>query len=161
MSYNGAKNVDVLVYQAAADNQDYAHIYSSNVAITSVSNSSSATLTIDGNVYNGAKAGSASSGGYVSIELPVGATKVYLHAKGWSGDNTTISIAGNASPNSLSLTSDPNITGSGNAFTITTDPTTDFFVLTISNITEPGSRITIYSSAGNQRFVIWGVNVDR
>lgn len=134
---------------------DYSTIHTSNVTLTTAGGTSASAATVNG--YDAIKAGTGSIYGAVVITVPAGTTEIHLHAAAWNGKACSIDITGaTASPSSLSLTADSGVKDSS-PFTLSGDPEDYYFKVTLSSINSE-TPLT-FTATGNQRFVIWGVNV--
>ena len=134
--------------------------YSSNVTLTAGSNAQNAKVVISETEYDAVKAGTGSKGGNVTVTVPAQATKLHLHAAGWSGENPAISITApdgvTISPASISATADAGIS-SNSPFTLKNDPVGQYFALSLSGNTEE-IELTFAVDGGSKRFVLYGVN---
>lgn len=125
--------------------------YTSNVELTTEggSNASAANIIINGESYNGIKAGSAKNKGTVKVTVPSGKTTLHYHAFGWSSENVVVSVNGE----SVSLTFDSGVSGTA-PFTLSTTKGS-YHTLALNGATE----VTFTATSGN-RFILWGVNAD-
>lgn len=140
---------------------DYTSVYTSNVTLTKGTSAQDYTLNIGGSDYSGIKAGASKNGGSMSFSIPSGTTRITLHAQGWGSDAPTVAIAttlGTVSPASFNPTANSVFSGNGTTFTITT-AAADYFVFDVTGVTSEAT-ITLSTSIGKNRFVVWGVNVD-
>lgn len=164
LSYSGAESVVVTVKQAPGENSGYKYVYTSNVA-SSLSGTSSFGVVIDGEQYDAYCGGSRQNAGSISFVVPAGTTKVYFHAVRYGTDTApTVTITASVgsvdavTPSLNNMRTCSTIGGANTQpYTVTTDPDTDFFVLTVSDITAE-STITLTNNQGLRRFVVWGVN---
>lgn len=135
--------------------QEYIEPIGGNVTMTGVSSSTSVTV----NGHPGIKCGTGKAGGSMTLTLEeANITRIKVYVAGWSADTTTVSVSidnGTISESSLSLTSDANISGNGTTYTLDGDETLYVFTLDITNA-PADSVITLSTSAGNKRFVVWG-----
>ena len=138
----------------------WAYTYTSNVTLTAGSNAQNAKVVISETEYDAVKAGTGSKGGNVTVTVPAQATKLHLHAAGWSGENPAISITApdgvTISPASISATADAGIS-SNSPFTLKNDPVGQYFALSLSGNTEE-IELTFAVDGGSKRFVLYGVN---
>ena len=138
----------------------WAYTYTSNVTLTAGSNAQNAKVVISETEYDAVKAGTGSKGGNVTVTVPAQATKLHLHAAGWSGENPVISITApdgvTISPASISATADAGIS-SNSPFTLKNDPVGQYFALSLSGNTEE-IELTFAVDGGSKRFVLYGVN---
>lgn len=159
ITYQGKTATQAITVNATG--ADYTMVYTSNVTLQKVSSAQDFKLTISGNEYSGVKAGTGSNGGSMSFSIPTGTTRITLHAQGFGSDNPTISISttsGTVSPSSFSPIANGEYSGNGTSFEITTN-SDDYFVFEVSGVTS-ASTVTLSTSGGKKRFVVWGVNVD-
>ena len=138
----------------------WAYTYTSNVTLTAGSNAQNAKVVISETEYDAVKVGTGKVGGNVTVTVPAQATKLHLHAAGWSGENPVISITApdgvTISPASISATADAGIS-SNSPFTLKNDPVGQYFALSLSGNTEE-IELTFAVDGGNKRFVLFGVN---
>ena len=138
----------------------WAYTYTSNVTLTAGSNAQNAKVVISETEYDAVKVGTGKVGGNVTVTVPAQATKLHLHAAGWSGENPVISITApdgvTVSPASISATADAGIS-SNSPFTLKNDPVGQYFALSLSGNTEE-IELTFAVDNGNMRFVLYGVN---
>lgn len=138
---------------------DFSSVYTSNVSLITGTSAQEYTLTIDGYDYSGIKAGASKSGGSMKFSIPSGTTRITLHAQGWGSDTPSVSIEGaSIDPSSFSPTANAAYSGTGTSFTITTT-NSDYYVFEVSGVTTE-TEITLSTSSGKNRFVVWGVNVE-
>lgn len=107
------------------------------------------------------KVGANKSGGSMTITVGANATSLSFYIAAWSGDNTSVSVTptANVGTTALSPTQDSGISGSGNSFTLSGTESTYYTTITLSNITAE-TEITLASSAGKNRFVVWGATYE-
>ena len=107
------------------------------------------------------KVGASKSGGSMTITVGANATSLSFYIAAWSGDNTSVSVTptANVGTTALSPTQDSGISGSGNSFTLSGTESTYYTTITLSNITAE-TAITLASSAGKNRFVVWGATYE-
>ena len=140
-------------------------VYNSNVSFPSVSSPlSSCTVNIGTNGYSGIKMGTNSNKtGSFSITVPAGTRKLHVHAVGWTGKSSTLSVTTQSQgvkikpSTAWSLTSDTGATGNS-PFTINTtnNTTTSYYKeYTLSGVS---SSTTITIANGNERAIVWGIN---
>ena len=156
----GGNEIEIEVNQLAGT-VDYSSTYTSNVTLATGTSAQKYTLTIGGSEYDGIKAGASKSGGSMTFSIPSGTTRITLHAQGWGSDTPTVSIAtslGTVSPSSFSPNANDEYSGNGTSFDITTSAA-DYFVFDVTGVTS-NATITLSTSEGKNRFVVWGVNVD-
>lgn len=126
-----------------------------NVTMTGISGATSVTV----NGHPGIKCGSGKAGGSMTLTLEeANITRIKVYVAGWSTDTTTVSVSidnGTISESSLSLTSDANISGTGTTYALDGAETLYVFTLDITNA-PADSVITLSTSAGSKRFVVWG-----
>lgn len=143
-----------------AEISPWATIYTSNVTLTAGTNAQNAKVVISETEYDAIKVGTGKAGGDVKVTVPAQATKLHLHAAGWTGENPTISITApsgvTVSPASISASADAGIS-SNSPFTLANDPIGQYFALSISGNTEE-IELTFAVNGGNKRFVLYGVN---
>lgn len=138
---------------------DWSIVYTNNVTLSAGTNGSTAKVKVNGTEYDAIKVGTSSKGGDMSVTIPAGTTKLYLHAAAWNGvTGLSLNITGaTVSPSSIALTADTGIANSS-PFTFAGDPSSSgyFFELTLSGIT---SETTLtFTTSIQKRFVMWGVN---
>ena len=144
ISAEGATPKNVTVTMTIQDK--WVVTYTSNIVLAN-----NAVVVIGGNNYEAVKAGTGSANGSVDIIVPAHTTKLYLHAAAWNGStNKTITVNGGQEKELLADAGVKNST----PFTLSGEP--QFFSFNIADNAQP-STITI---AANDRFVIYGVNVD-
>jgi len=106
-----------------------------------------------------AKCGTGSAGGSTVLTVKkAGIAKIKVYVAAWNGDSTTISVSvssGTISPASIEPTSDSGISGSATTYNLTQVESTFRFDFTLTNV-PANAEITLSSSAGKQRFVVWG-----
>ena len=140
----------------------FATSYTSNVTMTASasSNSSKATVVIDGTKYDAIKAGTGSKKGALSIKIPAGTTKLHIHAAGWKGDNSSFTIEGaTVSDKTITLISDNGV-NNGTPFTLKGDPTNYYKELSLTGVTAETTLTITATKKNNCRFVIFGVNAE-
>ena len=151
---------DVTIQAQWAEIPVWAYTYTSNVTLTAGSNAQNAKVVISETEYDAVKVGTGKVGGNVTVTVPAQATKLHLHAAGWSGENPVISITApdgvTVSPASISATADAGIS-SNSPFTLENDPVGQYFALSLSGNTEE-IELTFAVDGGNMRFVLFGVN---
>ncbi len=132
---------------------DYSEVETSNVTLTKVTNATDAS--VNGNTA--LKMGTSSKGGSMSVKVPAGTTKLYIHACAWKGDAVVLTINGaTTSVSELSLSGSDGAT-SNSPFTIT-DVADHFFAIELSDVTE--EKTITFTSKTAKRFVVWGVNAE-
>ena len=142
------------------DNTDYSSTYTtgSNVTVSDATG-----CTVDGD--DGQKAGTSKASGSVNVTIPANTTKVYFHMVGWKGEGgKTISVSADdinvtLSPSEFTTIADEGVAGNGTAYTLSGTKTNYSYLLTTSNVTSE-TELTFANGGANQRFVIWGVNVN-
>lgn len=143
-----------------AEISPWATIYTSNVTLTAGTNAQNAKVVISETEYDAIKVGTGKAGGDVKVTVPAQATKLHLHAAGWTGENPTISITApigvTVSPASIFASADAGVS-SNSPFTLANDPIGQYFALSISGNTEE-IELTFAVNGGNKRFVLYGVN---
>lgn len=140
----------------------FATTYTSNVTMTASasSNSSKATVVIDGTKYDAIKAGTGSKKGALSIKIPAGTTKLHIHAAGWKGDNSSFTIEGaTVSDKTITLISDNGV-NNNTPFTLKGDPTNYYKELSLTGVTAETTLTITATKKNNCRFVIFGVNAE-
>ena len=147
-------------YTITVDNSaapvNYSTLETSNVTLSATGGTNASSATVNG--QSALKAGTSKNAGAVVIEVPAGTTKLHLHAVGWNGENVTLGIEGataTATPSSLDLTSDTNISGSSTSYSLS-NVANYYFCIDLEGITSD-TELTFSSS---KRFVIWGVNAE-
>lgn len=140
---------------------DYSTVMTSNVAIAGGENGSAVKVVVDAESaeeFDAIKVGTSKKGGNMTITVPSGAKKLYLHAAAWKGvSNLSVTITGaTVSPESIAPTADDGITGSATTFTLSGDATTMCFELALTDITAD----TVLTLAADKRFVVWGANAE-
>ncbi len=122
-------------------------------------NKTSTVVTTTSVQRDAAKCGTGNAGGSTVLTVKkAGITKIKMYVAGWSGDSTEVSVSvssGTISPTSIEPTSDAGISGSSSTYTLEEDETTYRFDFTLTNV-PADATITLSSSAGKQRFVVWG-----
>lgn len=140
----------------------WATVYSSNVTLTAGTGAQAAKVrfTADGDQYDAVKAGTSKAGGSITVTVPAQATKLHLHVAGWTGENPTISITApegvTVTPASISATADEGM-NSNSPYTLQNNPVEQYLVLSLEGNTEE-IQLTFSTDAGNNRFIIFGVN---
>lgn len=120
----------------------------------------SVNVTINSTNYSGKKI---ASGGTCTVTVPAGSTKLYIHAAAWNGKTVSLEVTPNAKvsgSNSVSLTADSAIQGSGLTFNLNGQSlvTTDYFkTFTLTGVTTD-TEFTLTSSG--ERSVVWGVHAE-
>lgn len=141
----------------------FATTYTSNVTMTASasSNSSKATVVIDGTKYDAIKAGTGSKKGALSIKIPAGTTKLHIHAAGWKGDNSSFTIEGATvlPDKTITLISDNGV-NNNTPFTLKGDPTNYYKELSLTGVTAETTLTITATKKNNCRFVIFGVNAE-
>ena len=162
------KTVDVT--GLTVSDTDYSQMHTSNVTISAGSNSSSATVVIDGSDYQAIKCGTSSKAGAATVTVPAGSTKLYVHIAGWNGESKTVNVTPKANiskinkttATSLTTTADSGISGSSPyTFTLAgTDKlsTSYFYEIDLTGISSETDITFTAGIASSNRFVIWGCN---
>ena len=154
--------IEITVSQAALF---WASVYTSNVtmSVNSETLAYEGIVNIDGTGYNAVKVGKANESGSMTITVPAHKTRLFVHAAAWKGvTNSSLTITSNnatPSPSSISLTANSGITNTSpyNFYSNPSPSSSSYFFM----ITLPDSnQETTLTFAGDQRFVIWGCNVD-
>jgi|GEM_PF-5025936 len=166
----GGNTIQIGVNQLAGS-IDYSSVYTSNVTLSTTGGTSASTanVSIADISYDAIKAGTSKAQGAVKITVPSGATKLNVHIAGWNGENVSISVTpstkvskiNNVTGNTMSLTADSGVSGSGTTYTLngTSYLTTNYYkVIDLTGISED-TELTFTATSGN-RFVIWGVNAE-
>lgn len=140
---------------------DYTTENTSNVTLSTTGGTSASTakVKVDGHEYVAIKLGANKTAGAWKVTVPAGKTKLHLHLAGWNKENVVVSVSGaTVDKSSLSLISDSGISGNS-PFTLSTSDSSSFYhELTLSNVTE-ATTLTFKATSG-KRFVVWGVNAE-
>lgn len=136
----------------------FATTYTSNVTMTKSTNSSEATVVIDGTNYDAIKAGTSGGPGELTIKVKAGTTKLHIHAAGWNKKTVSLLISGaTVSPKEISLLSDSGLAGGGNTFTLAGDPTSYYYEIGLTGVE---AETTLTLKTNKDRCVIFGVNAE-
>lgn len=138
----------------------FATTYTSNVTMTASasSNSSKATVVIDGTKYDAVKAGTSSGPGELTIKVKAGTTKLHIHAAGWNKKTVSLLISGaTVSPKEISLLSDSGLKGSGATFTLAGDTTSYYYEIGLTGVE---AETTLTLKTNTDRCVVFGVNAE-
>ena len=153
-----------VTYHAVYTNMaDYSDTHTSNVTLPASPSSPVSTAKIklssedDAPEYDGIKIGTnGTKTGSFTFTVPSGTTKITVHATGWNGKTTSITLAtsvGTITPSTAqSLTASSGATANS-PFTITSGVNTLNFTLT--GVT---STATITLSNSSERVIVWGIN---
>ena len=140
---------------------DYTTLNTSNVTLSTVggTSASKAKVKVDGHEYDAIKLGTSKAVGVWKVTVPAGTTKLHLHLAGWNGESVKVGVTGaTVNKSSLSVTSDSGI-ANNSPFTLSTSDSSSFYhELTLSNVTE-ATTLTFKATSG-KRFVVWGVNAE-
>lgn len=137
--------------------QEYVAPIEGNVSMEGVTSYSSVTV----NGHPALKCGAGSTAGAMKLVLNnAGISKIKVYVAGWKGDTSkTINIETTGctmTEDSITVTEDTAITGSGSSFTLNGAETTYRFTFDISDATA-GAEITLTAAqASKNRFVVWG-----
>lgn len=136
----------------------FATTYTSNVTMTKSTNSSEATVVIDGTNYDAIKAGTSGGPGELTIKVKAGTTKLHIHAAGWNKKTVSLLISGaTVSPKEISLLSDSGLAGGGNTFTLAGDPTSYYYEIGLTGVE---AETTLTLKTNKDRCVVFGVNAE-
>jgi hypothetical protein len=153
----GSEDVTIAASFVEEGATDWSLVESSNVLMKASQSDKGYEHTV--NLKPAIKIGTSSVGGYYKISLPAGTTKLHLHAVAWSGvTGLKLNVSGaTATPSSISLTANSDITGNGTAWTIA-NPSDYYFMIEFSNIVTD-TEITLTSSIA-KRYILWGINTE-
>lgn len=153
----GSEDVTISASFVEEGATDWSLVESSNVLMKASQSDKGYEHTV--NLKPAIKIGTSSVGGYYKISLPAGTTKLHLHAVAWSGvTGLKLNVSGaTATPSSISLTANSDITGNGTAWTIA-NPSDYYFMIEFSNIVTD-TEITLTSSIA-KRYILWGINTE-
>ena len=157
LSYAGAEDVVIVVNQAAGEGStiDYTTLETSNVTLSTTGGTNASTAKV--NNFDALKAGTGSGAGAVKITIPANTTNLHIHAAGWNGETTKVTVSGaSVTPSTLALVSSTGV--SGNSPFTATPASNYYFNLALTGITE-ATTLTFTATTG-KRFVIWGVNYE-
>ena len=141
----------------------WATTYTSNVTMAHTgSGVDNGTITIGtDDPYLLVKAGASSSTGTIVVTVPKGTTDLHFHAFAWGGKTAKIELAGveNASVSEFDLAGEAGASGSGNDFTLQSDPVDQYFHVSFDAVAAV-TEITFSKAAGSadNRFFFYGVN---
>ena len=139
-------------------------VYTSNVELKTDGGSS---VYNDGDVvindvnYPAIKMGTSSKSGIWKLTVPAGTEELSFYAVAWKNKKCTLTIEGaTADPSSIALTSNEGASNTG-PYTIVPDATKEFYTIALSGINADTELTfsTANESSGDQRCIIWGVNV--
>ena len=141
----------------------WATTYTSNVAMAHTgSGVDNGTITIGtDDPYLLVKAGASSSTGTIVVTVPKGTTDLHFHAFAWGGKTAKIELAGieNASVSEFDLAGEAGASGSGNDFTLQSNPVDQYFHVSFDAVAAE-TEITFSKATGSadNRFFFYGVN---
>lgn len=129
----------------------------SNVELVAETDGNASEATVNGN--DAIKVGSSSKGGYMSVIVPAGSTKLHLHAAAWNGvTGLSLNITGaTTNPSSLALNADAGISGNS-PYALSGSVDDFYYTIDLSEINE--ETVIKFTSSTSKRFVVWGVNVE-
>lgn len=141
-----------------------ATVYTSNVTLSTAggTQANAATVTISSTNYDAIKLGKSGNGGNFSISVPANTATLTLHAAGWNGKSTKLTLSTSAQGVTISPSTDQSLTSNSGVannspFTITPDNTKEFFTFTLTGV---NSATIIKLTSSSERCVIWGVNAE-
>ena len=140
---------------------DYTTENTSNVTLSTTGGTSASTakVKVDGHEYDAIKLGATKTAGAWKVTVPAGTTKLHLHLAGWNNETVVVSVSGaTVNKSSLSVTSDSGIANNSPFILSTSDSSSFYHELTLSNVTADAT-LTFTATSG-KRFVVWGVNAE-
>ena len=128
----------------------WANTYTSNITLPSVGG---CKVNIDGETYDGIKAGTGSSAGSMTVKVPANTKTLHMHLVGWGAETVTVDIDGEE----YDILSDTGVKGNS-PFTIAGNAEEYYLAYEITNSKE--HDMVIKAVKGN-RFVLFGVNAEQ
>ena len=151
ISATGATTKEVTVTMTIQDK--WIVTYTSNIVLTADASTkaSNATVVINEVSYEAIKVGVNGTNGSVAIIVPAHTTKLNFHAAGWKDKSVTLKANGTQD---TPISADAALTGSTTTYELASAPNSYNFTI------EDNAQPTTIIVSGNERFVIYGVNVD-
>lgn len=155
-----ARTITVKQLSGTSGPSDQSTNYTGNVTLSTSggSNASTCKVTIGTQNYDGIKAGASKKVGAVAITVPSGTKYLHLHVAAWNGETVSLAVTPEGYSESISLTSDSEVSGSGSTFDVDDSkcPTDYYKVITFDDALTEATQLT-FTATGGKRFVIWGV----
>ena len=128
----------------------WANTYTSNITLPSVGG---CKVNIDGETYDGIKAGTGSSAGSMTVKVPANTKTLHMHLVGWGAETVTVDIDGEE----YDILSDTGVKGNS-PFTIAGNAEEYYLAYEITNSKE---HDMVIKAVNGNRFVLFGVNAEQ
>ena len=127
----------------------WANTYTSNIELPNTSGK----VSIDGETYVGAKAGTGNTAGSMTVTVPANTKTLHMHLVGWGAENVTVDIDGEE----YDILSDTGVKGNS-PFTIAGNAEDYYLAYEITNSKE---HDMVIKAVNGYRFVLFGVNAEQ
>ncbi len=152
---------DVILYAKWNAIPYYATVYTSNVEFTGKNSfeSGGSKVVIAGVQYDAQKVGASSNQGQVVVTVPAKTHTLHFHAFTWKNKSNVISISGvtNPSVTTFDVIGD-NGGGASSPYTIEGNPIDHYYSVTFDDVIEETEITFDFSSGGDKRFIMYGIN---